>query len=921
MDAKGAGLKPGEDREADARSYTSELLELYQDSDPSETAEWLVSLDELVRRKGADRAHYILKRLLARAQVDRVRLPSLVQTPYMNTIPAQQEPAYPGDQVLEKRIRRLVRWNAVAMVHRANSHHAGLGGHLSTYASAASLYEVGFNHFFRGKDDGADGDMIYYQGHASPGIYARAFLEGRLDEARLDQFRREAPPQIGLSSYPHPWLMPDFWEFPTVSMGLGPIAAIYQARFLRYMHHRGIKDTSRIRVWCFVGDGESDEPESLGALQVAAKEGLDNLIFVVNCNLQRLDGPVRGNSKIIQELEARFHGAGWNVLKVIWGQEWDALFDRDVDGLLVRRMGEVVDGEYQRYSVEDGAYIREHFFGKHPLLLRMVEDMTDEQLQRLRRGGHDHGKIHAAYAAALAHTGQPSVILAKTVKGWTLSSLAGKNITHQQKKLKKDELRAFRDLLELPISDTDLDDPPYYRPPEDSPELEYLRERRAALGGSIPRRVWRAQPLITPGDDTFAEFLGGTGAGREASTTMVFARMLGKLMRDKEIGRRVVPIVPDEARTFGMETLFAQAGIYSAQGQLYEPVDHHMLLSYKERKDGQVLEEGITEAGSMASFSAAGTSGATLGESMIPFYTFYSMFGMQRTGDQVWAFGDARGKGFLMAATAGRTTLNGEGLQHEDGHSQLLASTVPNLLAWDPAYAYELAVIVQDGLRRMYADGEDIFYYITIQNEGYEHPPIPEAEGTREGILSGLYRIAEAPALKGKGKGGKAAARAQLLGSGSILIEVLRARDILAERFGVAADVWSAPSYTNLRREGMACRRWNMLHPEETPRVPYITRALEGAPGPVIASSDWLSLVAEQVSPWVPGGLMALGTDGYGRSDTRPALRRFFEMDAEFVVLATLQRLAAEGAIEPKAVNAAIKELGIDPEKAEPMLA
>ncbi len=895
-------------------------VDLYVDSDPSETAEWLVSLDEVVRAKGVDRANYLLKRLLARAQRDRVELPSLVQTPYINTIPPQRQPDYPGDYFLEKRIRRLIRWNAMAMVHRANQHFAGLGGHLATYASAASLYEVGFNHFFRGKDGDHPGDLIYFQGHASPGVYSRAFLEGRLDEESLHHFRRECPPGPGLSSYPHPWLMPDFWEFPTVSMGLGPIAGIYQARFNRYLHHRGIKDTSEARVWCFLGDGETDEPESLGALHVAARERLDNLTFVINCNLQRLDGPVRGNGKVIQELEATFHGQGWNVIKVIWGREWDPLIERDIDGLLIQRMNEAVDGEYQRYSVDDGAYIRKHFFGKHPRLLRMVEHLTDDQVKGLRRGGHDMHKLYAAYRSAVEHKGQPTVILAKTVKGWTLGAKTqGRNITHNRKKLDLEGLRKFRDALELPIPDKALEDPPFYRPPDNSPELEYMRERRAALGGSVPKRIFAAGALETPERTAFSEFFKGTRQGRPASTTMVFARMLGKLLRDKEIGDRIVPIIPDEARTFGMETLFAQAGIYSSLGQRYEPVDHAQLLSYKERLDGQVLEEGITEAGSMASFLAAGTAGATHGVQMIPFYTFYSMFGLQRTGDQVWQFGDMRGRGFLMGATAGRTTLNGEGLQHEDGHSLLLATAVPNLLAYEPTYAYELALIVEDGLRRMYADGEDIFYYITLQNEAYDHLPLPEeeAEAVRAGVLRGLYKLYDAPDL------GADAPRVRLLGSGSLMQEVLKARNLLAERFGVAAEVYSATSYKRLRAEAVEARRHALFHPEAEPITPHVTQVLGGPraqdAGPVIAASDWVRLVMEQIAPFVPGGLYSMGTDGYGRSDTRPALRRFFEVDAQCITLAALYRLAEQGMVHRALVAEALKILDVNPDKANPL--
>ncbi|MCA9593222.1 MAG: pyruvate dehydrogenase (acetyl-transferring), homodimeric type [Myxococcales bacterium] len=879
------------------------------DSDPLETREWIESVDAVIDRSGTDRARYLLSRVLDTAQRYGVAPCGPLTTDYINTIPAEQEATFPGDEWMEKRIRRIIRWNAVAMVHRANVMFPGIGGHLSTYASSASLYEVGFNHFFRGKDrDGTSGDHIYFQGHAAPGIYSRAFLEGRLSIEAMERFRREAELGRGLSSYPHPRLMPNFWEFPTVSMGLGPINAIYHARFNRYLHSRGICDTSASRVWAFLGDGETDEPEALGSLSIAAREGLDNLTFVINCNLQRLDGPVRGNGKIIQELEAVFRGAGWNVIKVIWGPEWDELLANDREGVLRRRMNEVVDGQWQKYTTATGEYTRKDFFGVDPRLLAMVEHLTDDQIRKLRRGGHSYRKVYSALKAATEHNGRPTVVLAHTVKGWTLGeAFEGSNVTHQKKKLEDAELKAFRDVLHLPVPDDKLHEAPFYHPGMNSPEVEYVLERRHALGGVVPKRRDHAPVKIElPRSEVFSEFLEGTGKG-EASTTMAFARMLSKLLRDKKIGRRIVPIIPDEARTFGMDALFSQVGIYSSKGQLYEPVDKGKLLYYRESKDGQVLEEGITEAGSMASFVAAGTAYATQGQPMIPFYIFYSMFGFQRTGDLAWAAGDAMARGFMLGATAGRTTLNGEGLQHEDGHSHLLASTVPSIVAYDVAYAYELAVIIEDGLRRMFGEEEHVFYYITLQNENYAMPAMPE--GVREGILRGIYRVAPAPQKKSR--------TVQLFGSGSILREVLRAQEILADRFDVAADVWSVTSYNELRRNALAAERHNRLHPEDEQRVPHVQTALDGVKGPFVAATDYMKMVSDQIARWVPGRYVTLGTDGFGMSDTREALRRHFEVDAESIVVAALDALRQEGQVDAKTVARAIDELGIDPNKAD----
>ena len=893
--------------------YFDEFKHQLPDIDPQETADWIDSFDQLVEQEGESRARFVLYKLLKRARQLQVGLPPLTQTRYINTISPEQEPYFPGDEAIELRIRRIIRWNAVAMVLRANNQFTGIGGHLSTYASSASLYEVGFNHFFRGKDDGP-GDQIFYQGHAAPGIYARAFLEGRLSEDQLDHFRRETVPgQSGLSSYPHPRLMPEFWEYPTVSMGLGPISAIYQARYNRYLQNRGLLDTSGSRVWAFLGDGETDEPESLGALSIAAREGLDNLTFVVNCNLQRLDGPVRGNGKIIQELESVFRGAGWNVIKVIWAREWDELLARDVDGLLVEQMNNTLDGEFQKFSVAGGAYIREHFFGPDQRLKKLVEHLTDDDLVKLRRGGHDYRKVYAAYKTAVEHRGGPTVILAKTIKGWTLGpGVEGRNITHQAKKLSEAELKIFRDRLQLPIPDTDLKGAPYYHPGPKSEEVEYLMERRKALGGPIPRRVVRSKPLPAPPPEVDQEF--NAGSQQAVSTTMVFTRILRNLIRDKELGPRIVPIIPDEARTFGMDPLFKEVGIYAALGQRYEPVDSDLVLSYREATDGQVLEEGITEAGSMASFQAAGTAYATHGLATIPFYIFYSMFGFQRTGDQMWAFADARGRGFLMGATAGRTTLTGEGLQHDDGHTHIHASTIPNIRAYDPAFAYELAAVVRDGIDRMYAKGEDVFYYVTIYNENYLQPPKPSGDGVDEGILRGIYRFAAAPDV------GKNAQQTRLVGSGSILQQVLAARDLLAEKFGVAAEIYSAPSFPLLRRDALAADRWNRLHPEaKKPRVPYVSTILPADGRPIVAATDWLKALPDMVARWLPDYYLSLGTDGFGRSDTRENLRALFEIDPPHIAAATLASLARCGDLPAAKAAAGIRELGIDPEKLDPV--
>ena len=885
-------------------------IEKPEDLNPVETQEWLEALDQVIEEGGPERARFLLERLATSAALKGVPPVLGVNTPYLNTIPAEEEVPYPGDRDMERRIKSLVRWNAVAMVVRANKYDDGIGGHISTFASSATLYEVGFNHFFRAVIETPEGkqpgDLVYFQGHASPGMYARAFLEGRLTEEHLKNFRHELRDMPGLSSYPHPWLMPDFWQFPTVSMGLGPINAIYQARFMRYLENRGLLVPTNRKVWAFLGDGEMDEPESRGALQIAANERLDNLIFVINCNLQRLDGPVRGNSNIIQELEAWFRGARWNVIKVIWGGAWDRLLAKDKSGLLVRRMMECVDGEYQNFKARGGAYVRQEFFGKYPELLELVADMSDEELANLPRGGHDPVKVYNAYKRAFEHTGGPTVILAKTVKGYGLGEAAeGRNTTHQQKKLNENELLKLRERFRIPIPESTVHTVSFYRPPEDSPEIQYLKKRREALGGYLPARSPRPVKLDVPGLDFFQESLKGSG-GRPVSTTMAFVAILKQLLKHPEIGRRIVPIIPDEARTFGMESLFRQISIYAPGGQLYKPVDSEQFLYYKESRDGQILEEGITEAGSMASFTAAGTAHVNYGVPMIPFYTYYSMFGFQRVGDMVWAFGDSRGRGFLMGATAGRTTLNGEGLQHEDGHSHVLFSTVPNCITYDPAYAYELAVIIQDGLRRMYAEDEDVFYYITICNENYAQPPMPGGEGVIEGILKGIYRVSASA---------NGPARVQLWGSGTILNEALRAQKLLWERFQVPADVWSVTSYNRLRAEALEVERWNRLHPAAAPRKPFIQQVMEATEGPIVAASDYMKVLADQLAPWLAGRLVSLGTDGFGRSESRPYLRRFLEVDAESIAAAALERLARWGEIAPETAQKAIIELGIDPEK------
>ncbi len=884
------------------------MLERF-DTDTTETQEWVESMEAVMAREGPDRARYLMAALHDYCRRRQVALPTNFNTPYVNTIPVPKQPHYPGDREIERRLKSINRWNAMALVVRANRRYSGIGGHISTYASAATLLEVGWNHFFRANTTERTGDQIYFQGHSSPGIYARAYLAGRLTTQQMHNFRRELAVGGGLSSYPHPWGMPDFWEFPTVSMGLGPLSAIYQARYNRYLQDRGLAQTDHCHVWAFLGDGEMDEPESMGALTLAAREELDNLIFVVNCNLQRLDGPVRGNGSIVQELEAAFRGAGWNVLKVLWGDDWDPLFDADTDGLLPERMSTVVDGQWQKYTVESGQYIRDHFFGTDPRLLQLVENMSDERLCKLRLGGHDPVKVYTAFKAAVENQGKPTVILARTIKGYGLGEAGeGKNITHQQKKLNEEELRHFRDRFEIPITDRELRDAPFYRPPEGSPEMKYLLERRMSLGGFIPRRVVRAKPIEAPPDKTYEEFNKGSG-GREVSTTMAYVRILSRLLEDKKIGKLIVPIVPDESRTFGMDALFQKYGIYAHSGQKYEPVDKNVLMYYREETNGQLLQEGITEAGSMASFTAAGTAYVTHGINTIPFFTFYSMFGFQRVGDSIWACADMRGKGFLIGATAGRTTLAGEGLQHQDGQSHVHASIVPNLLAYDPAFAYEIGVILKEGIRRMYVQQDDIFYYITVANEPYVMPPMPD--GCEEGILKGIYPFRRADKKKNS-------PRIHLFGSGSILNEVLRAQSILSERFRVSADVWSATSYQQLRRDALIAERWNRLHPSAKPRKSYFETVMSADPRPIVAASDYMKIVPEQVARWAPMGLTALGTDGFGRSEAREELRRFFEIDAENIVVSTLHVLAGRGEVKQSLVDEAIKEFSIDPERTDP---
>ncbi|GAA0398438.1 pyruvate dehydrogenase (acetyl-transferring), homodimeric type [Micromonospora gifhornensis] len=897
---------------------TAGLPSQLPDIDPEETSEWVESLDGVIDERGAKRARYVMLRLLERARERQVGVPSLTTTDYINTIPPEREPWFPGDEHVERRIRAYVRWNAAMLVHRAQRPEIGVGGHISTFASSASLYEVGFNHFFRGKNHPGGGDHIFYQGHASPGMYARAFLEGRLSENQLDGFRQElSHPGGGLPSYPHPRLMPDFWEFPTVSMGLGGLNAIYQARFNRYLQHRGIKDTSDQHVWAFLGDGEMDEPETLGAIGVAAREELDNLTFVINCNLQRLDGPVRGNGKVMQELEAFFRGAGWNVIKVVWGREWDPLLAADTDGALVNLMNTTPDGDYQTYKAESGAYVREHFFGRDPRTRKMVEGLSDDEIWNLKRGGHDYRKLYAAYKAATEHTGQPTVILAKTIKGWTLGShFEGRNATHQMKKLTLEDLKTFRDRLYLDIPDSALEDnpylPPYYRPDEKSAEMQYLHERRQQLGGYLPSRRTKAKSLAIPGSERFADIKRGSGK-QKVATTMAFVRLLKDLMKDKQFGKRWVPIIPDEARTFGLDSIFPTAKIYSPHGQRYTAVDRDLFLSYKESTVGQILHEGINEAGSVASFTAAGSSYATHDEPMIPMYIFYSMFGFQRTGDGFWAAADQMVRGFVLGATAGRTTLNGEGLQHEDGHSHLIAATNPAVVAYDPAFAFEIAHIMESGLHRMYGEQqENIFYYLTVYNEPIHQPAEPEGVDA-EGIVKGIYRYSAAPTVEGD------APRANLLASGTGMQWALKAQQLLAQDWGVAADVWSVTSWTELRRDAVQCEEYNLLHPGAEQRVPYIQRKLADADGPKVAVSDWMRAVPDLISRWVPGDYTSLGTDGFGLSDTRHALRRHFHVDAESVTVATLRQLALRGTVPAHVPAEAAKKYAIDDVNAAPV--
>lgn len=880
------------------------------DHDPQETQEWLEALESVLENEGAERAHFLINQLVDKARKAGSDLPVNATTPYLNTIPLDQEERSPGNKELEHRIRALMRWNAMAIILNANKESSELGGHIASFASAATLYDVGFNHFFHGRKDDHGGDLVYFQGHSSPGMYARAFMSGRLSEEKLYKFRQEVDGD-GLSSYPHPWLMPDFWQFPTVSMGLGPLMAIYQARFMRYLQHRGLASTDGRKVWAFLGDGETDEPESLGAISMAGREKLDNLIFVINCNLQRLDGPVRGNGKIIQELEGVFRGAGWNVIKVIWGGKWDRLLAKDKTGLLLKRMEEVVDGEYQTYKANDGAYVRKHFFGKYPELLELVADMSDDEIWHLNRGGHDPHKVFAAYAAASKHKGQPTVILAKTVKGYGMgSSGEAQNPTHQQKKMDGESLRKFRDRFNIPVTDEQLPNLPFVRPAEDSLEAKYLRERNAEMG-LIPARNLVANPLPMPAGEAFDPLLKSSD-GREFSTTMAFVRLLTALVRDKQIGKQVVPIVPDESRTFGMEGMFRQLGIFSQVGQLYTPQDADQLMYYKEDRTGQILQEGINEAGGMADWISAATAYANHGVAMIPFYIYYSMFGFQRIGDLAWAAGDLRARGFLIGGTAGRTTLNGEGLQHQDGHSHLMAATIPNCVSYDPTFAYELAVIVRDGMRRMYVEQEDVFYYLTVMNENYTHPAMPQ--GVEDGIVKGMYLFSEGEKAKKNGK----KPTVQLLGSGAILREVIEAGKLLEADFGVSADIWSATSFNELRRDGLECERWNRLHPEAAARTSYVTQCLAGRTGPVIAATDYIKSYADQIRAFVPQAYTVLGTDGFGRSDFRKKLREFFEVDRHHIAVAALKALADAGSIEPVQVTRALRLYNIAPDKANP---
>jgi pyruvate dehydrogenase E1 component len=879
----------------------------FDDIDPTETREWLESIDSVLGTQGPERAHFLLNQMIDFARRSGAYLPYTPNTAYLNTISTGMQPEYPGDRSIERRIEAYIRWNAMAMVVQANRVSSEYGGHISSYASSATLYEVGFNHFWRAPTAEHGGDLVFIQGHSAPGIYSRAYLEGRLSEEQLNRFRQEVGGG-GLSSYPHPWLMPDFWQFPTVSMGLGPMMALYQARFMRYLENRGMIPKSDRKVWCFLGDGEMDEPESMGAITMGVREGLDNLIFVVNCNLQRLDGPVRGNGKIIQELEAAFRGAGWNVLKVIWGSRWDPLLAEDHNGLLRRVMEECVDGEYQNFKAKGGAYVREKFFGKFPETAAMVANMSDDEIWRLNRGGHDTRKVYAAYDSAVNHTGQPTIILAKTVKGFGMGAAGeGQNVAHQQKKLDVDALKVFRDRFNIPVADKDIDNVPYCKPDDDSLEMEYLHERRNKLGGFLPARRARSKSLDIPPLEAFKTQLEGTGE-REASTTMAFVRILTSLIRDKSIGKNIVPIVPDEARTFGMEGMFRQVGIYSSKGQLYTPQDADQLMYYREDKEGQILEEGINEAGAFCSWLASGTSYSNHDVPTIPFYIYYSMFGFQRIGDFIWAGGDLQSRGFLIGGTAGRTTLAGEGLQHQDGHSLVAASTVPNCVSYDPTYAYELAVIIQDGLRRMVKEQENVFYYITCMNENYVHPAMPN--GVEEGILKGMYLLQV---------GGQGKIRVQLMGSGTILREVLGAAELLSNDFGIPSDVWSVTSFNELRREALATERWNQLHPEDEARQCYLEGALAGREGPYVAATDYMKIVPDQVQRWIPGQYVTLGTDGYGRSDGRDALRRFFEVDRHYIAVTALKALADDGKLDQKTVAQAIQKYGIDPEKPDPV--